>query len=126
MKIEFQRKLDRVLGSIICRLFSLFEAFRPDIPVQAEPRNILVILLSEMGSLVMARPMLDHLKRTYPGASIYALLFERNREFLELLDVIPSQNIITVSVGYNMFFGDRNANPIGDRDNVSLGLKYLF
>jgi ADP-heptose:LPS heptosyltransferase len=40
--------------------------------------------------------MFDHIKKKYPQASIYALCFERNREFLEILDVIPSKNIFAV------------------------------
>jgi len=57
----------------------------------------MVILLSEMGSLVLARPMFDHIKKKYPNASIYVFLFEQNKEVLEILKVLPPENIFTVS-----------------------------
>ncbi len=57
----------------------------------------MVILLSEMGSLVLARPMFDHIKKKYPNASIYVFLFEQNKEVLEILKVLPQENIFTVS-----------------------------
>ena len=60
------------------------------------PRRILVILLSEMGSLVLAHPMFARLKQQYPGASIHALLFAKNREVLDLLGVIPRENVLTL------------------------------
>ena len=49
-----------------------------------------MILLSEMGSLVLAHAMFARLKHKYPGASIHALVFAKNREVLDLLGVIPS------------------------------------
>ncbi len=61
------------------------------------PRRILVILLSEMGSLVLAHGMFERLKHTYPGASIHALVFAKNREVLDLLDIIPPDNVLTIS-----------------------------
>jgi len=71
----------------------LFPPTRPSTP----PRRILVILLSEMGSLVLAHAMFARLKRKYPGASIHALVFAKNREVLDLLGVIPPENVLTVS-----------------------------
>jgi ADP-heptose:LPS heptosyltransferase len=50
-----------------------------------------------MGSLVLARPMFDHIKKKYPNASIYVFLFEQNKEVLEILKVLPPENIFTVS-----------------------------
>jgi ADP-heptose:LPS heptosyltransferase len=97
MKIEFQRAVDRWAGIPICRLLSLVERVRgarkPDFP----PRRILVILLSEMGSLVLAQPMFVRLRERYPTATLHVLLFEKNRQLLDLLGVVPPENVITVS-----------------------------
>lgn len=107
MNISVQRKIDRVAGRVICSLLSLFprKGARPGISTQ--PQRILVILLSEMGSLVLARPMFISLKSRYPGAEIYGLVFERNRECLEILDLIPPTNIFTVN-------GDSVSRLLGD------------
>jgi ADP-heptose:LPS heptosyltransferase len=62
----------------------------------AKPRQILVILLSEMGSLVLAGPMFNYLQEKYPGALLHVLLFEKNIEFLEILDLVPRSRMYTV------------------------------
>lgn len=97
MKIEFQRKTDRIIGVPLCRIFSFFSKRKKNFSSEKKPERILVILLSEMGSLALARPMFDHIKEKYPGSRIYVLLFEQNREFLDVLDIISSENVITIS-----------------------------
>jgi len=99
MKLHFQRNLDRIAGTFICWMFSLFSRRRKDVPAEVNPKNILVILLSEMGSLILACPMFDHIRAKYPSASIYVLLFEQNGEMLEVIDIVPSENIMAVSNG---------------------------
>jgi ADP-heptose:LPS heptosyltransferase len=64
---------------------------------RAAPRRILVILLSEMGSLVLARPMFAQLRQRYPDASLHILLFGKNREVLDLLGVMPPGNVIPIN-----------------------------
>ena len=96
MNIKFERAVDRFLGVPICALLSLLARLgrkpRPN-PLRG---RLLVILLSEMGSLVLAQPMFLRLKQQYPGASIYALVFGRNREVLDLLDVVPRENVLVL------------------------------
>jgi ADP-heptose:LPS heptosyltransferase len=50
-----------------------------------------------MGSLVLAEPMFARLRTRYPGATIHVLLFARNREVLDLLDVVASANVHTLN-----------------------------
>jgi ADP-heptose:LPS heptosyltransferase len=94
MKIETQRKIDRMAGTWICRMLSLLPVKAP--PELFRPLRILVILLSEMGSLVLARPMFDLIKTKYPTSSVYGLCFEKNREFLEILEVVPPSKILII------------------------------
>lgn len=96
MNIKFQRAVDRYLGVPICAMLSLLDRIRRKATVNTPPRRILVILLSEMGSLVLAHPMFVRLKQQYPGASIYVLQFAKNREVLDLLGVIPAANVLTL------------------------------
>jgi ADP-heptose:LPS heptosyltransferase len=96
MNIALQRKLDRILGTFVCRLFSPFHRKRNITPAGTKVERILVILLSEMGSLVLAYPMFAYLKRRFPNASMHVLLFKRNKEILEILNVVPQQNILTL------------------------------
>jgi len=49
-----------------------------------------------MGSLVLAKPMFDRLRKNYPEAAVHLLVFERNRTVLELLDLVPESHIVTI------------------------------
>ncbi len=98
MNLKFQRAADRLIGIPLCGLLSLWHRLfgRRD-AVLGQPRRILVILLSEMGSLVLAEPMFAKLKRKYPQASIHVLLFAKNREVLDLLRVVEPSDVLTLS-----------------------------
>lgn len=99
MNINFQRAVDRYAGVPICALLSLVNRVLRNDPDGTPPQNILVILLSEMGSLVLAHPMFMRLKQQYPEADIHVLMFAKNREVLDLLGVVPSGNILTLDDG---------------------------
>ena len=96
MNIKFQRAVDRYAGVPICALLSLVNRVVSNEPDGAAPKNILVILLSEMGSLVLAHPMFMRLKQQYPEAQIHVLMFAKNREVLDLLGVVPRENVLTL------------------------------
>ena len=49
-----------------------------------------------MGSLVLAYPMMKYLKEHYPNVELVALVFEKNQEVLELLDITERKNIFTI------------------------------
>jgi hypothetical protein len=68
MNIKFQRAVDRYAGVPICAMFSLVNRIVSNEPDGTPPKNIMVILLSEMGSLVLAHPMFMRLKQLYPEA----------------------------------------------------------
>ncbi len=94
MDVGTQRKIDQALGPLICRALSLFAgAGEP----KARPERILIILLSEMGSLVLGTSIFRRIREKYPQVSIHALVFEKNREILDLLGVIPPENVMTLS-----------------------------
>lgn len=94
MNVAFQRKVDRFVGVPICWVLSLLSLFDRKEP--SRTRKILIVLLSEMGALVLARPMLARLKEDYPEAELHALVFRQNKEVLDLLDMVPESNILTL------------------------------
>ena len=100
MNINLQRFIDRWAGIPLCALVSGFDAlrrrFRPAPATEPAPRAIVVILLSEMGSLVLANDMFARLKARYPDAPLHALLFRKNREILDLMQVMDPANLHTV------------------------------
>ncbi len=97
MKIQTQRRIDYYVGTIICRIFSAYYSLFKKQPRLSDPKRILIILLSEMGALVLGYPMFQRLKEKYPGASLHILLFEKNREVVELLGIISPENIIAIN-----------------------------
>lgn len=96
MNIETQRFIDRHVGSVICRIISVYHRLFKKESDAVEVKKMLVILLSEMGALVLAHPMFQQLRKKYPGAELYVMLFEKNREVVELLQIVPPENIITI------------------------------
>ena len=91
MNLKTQRFVDRWVGQLLCRAVSawvwLTAPFTPAPQLAANPRNILVILLSEMGSIVLAGPMFAELRKRYPGARIHMLQLRKNQEVSRLLQL---------------------------------------
>ena len=107
MKIEFQRKVDRIAGSLLCRILSLIPRGRGRPPVEFQPKRILIILPSEMGSLILARSMFEKLQAKYPQSSLYVLVFKQNKEVLDILRMIPEERILTIRNGsFGVFVKD--------------------
>jgi lipopolysaccharide heptosyltransferase II len=95
MHIDTQRTIDKLVGIPTCALLSTLDRFRPRRPLET-PRAILVVLLSEAGSMVCAQPMLRALKATYPSATLHVMVCARNRTFVELLGLVEPERIVTV------------------------------
>ncbi len=76
---------------------SVFPSARDEANDAPPPRRILVILLSEMGSLVLAQPMFLRIRERFPEATLYALVFRKNKEVLDLLELIPEANVFTLA-----------------------------
>ncbi|MGB8518399.1 MAG: glycosyltransferase family 9 protein [Gallionella sp.] len=96
MDINKQRAIDRYVGVPVCWLLSGVNRIISNEPDGIPPKKILIILLSEMGSLVLAQPMFMRLKEQYPDATLHMLMFAKNREVLDLMEVMPRENVITL------------------------------
>jgi len=100
VNIDLQRFIDRWAGIPLCAAVSgvdaLMRRWRPKAVNGKPPRAIVVILLSEMGSLVLAHDMFARLKARYPDAPLHALLFRKNREILDLMQVMAPANVHTL------------------------------
>lgn len=99
MHVDTLRVLDRVIGIPLCWLFTLFRRLARAItgkPSLHRPQKILFIKLSEMGSTVLAYPAFAEIKRRRPDAELFFLVFKNNAAIVEILDLMPSGNILTV------------------------------
>ena len=95
MELQTQRFIDRWVGQLLCSAVSAWVSFTGLFGAPAQlssaPKNILVILLSEMGSIVLAGPMFAQLRRQYPGAAIHLLQLKKNQEVSKLLQLTDAQ-----------------------------------
>jgi ADP-heptose:LPS heptosyltransferase len=102
MDVRLQKSIDRWVGIPLCAALSAWHAmvglWRGRMP-SPPPRRILVILLSEMGSLVLAEPMFRRLRERHPAAEVHMMCFARNRQLLDLLRVVRPEHVITIRDG---------------------------
>lgn len=100
MKLQTQRQIDRWLGQVLCGVVSawvqLTRLWRKPAVVPQDARQILVILLSEMGSIVLAGPMFAALRQRYPNASIHILQLKKNQEVTRLLSLTEAANMHSI------------------------------
>jgi ADP-heptose:LPS heptosyltransferase len=96
MRINRQRWLDRVFGPPLCWLLTFFHRLTGLDDRPREVRRILIVLLSEMGALVLTCPMFDRLREQYPSATLHVLCLQQNRAALDVLDIVPENQVIVV------------------------------
>lgn len=89
MNINTQRLVDRYAGQMLCAALSLLASFKPrETESQAQkckPKAIAILMLSEMGSMVLAQPMIGYLKERYPAADLHVVQLGKNQEIVRLL-----------------------------------------
>jgi ADP-heptose:LPS heptosyltransferase len=94
MNINTQRRIDAWVGPWLCGLVSLWHQwFGRPADTAAPIQRVLVIMLSEMGSMVLAGPMFQHLRERHPGADIHILQLRRNQSVARLLGLVPETHL---------------------------------
>lgn len=93
------RIADRWLGIPACAVLTLwrrlFDRRRPAGPV----RKILFLKLVEQGATVLAYPALEAAVRKVGRENVFFMVLAENRPILDLLDVVPPENVIAVPTG---------------------------
>jgi ADP-heptose:LPS heptosyltransferase len=104
MNAKALQRVDRWFGVPLCRaltlvrgIIGLFPRFN-DSTVQRPPRRVLIVKLAEQGSTVLAYPALRRAVETFGRENVFFIAFEDNRFILDVLGVIPKENVVTVSV----------------------------
>ena len=112
MKLDLIRAIDKWVGipacfavSVVHGILDRFWSARSGAPPRkAAPKRFLLLELSEMGSTVLAYPAMKYVKARYPGAELYFLIFAQNRFSVDMLDVIPQNRVLTISVDSPLAF----------------------
>lgn len=98
MRIALARILDYVFGIPICFVLSIVYFVRKLFPKRkCAYKKFLIVQLSEMGTAILAYPALKYIKKKYPQAQLFYMIFEKNRASVDMLGEIPSENVITIS-----------------------------
>ncbi len=101
MNISHLRFVDKNLGRPLCFLLTLhrrfFDLFRKVDIENKKVDKILFIKLIEQGATVLAYPALKKAVDMVGKENVYFMVFKENRFILDILDVVPSSNVISIN-----------------------------
>lgn len=100
MNVKALQRADRWVGVPLCWCLTAFRAvFSGRAQRGAQPvRRLLVVKLAEQGSTVLAYAALRRAVEIVGRENVYFVAFQDNRFILDALEVIPKENVVTVSV----------------------------
>ena len=103
MQINTQRWIDKHIGQLLCAALSAWATFKASLgfapkacQAPSDVRHVLVIMLSEMGSVVLAGPMFAQIKARFPHAQLHMLQLAKNRTVSQLLQLAPDERLHTL------------------------------
>ena len=100
MKIRSMRLLDRWVGAPLSAVLTLYrrveDRFRA-MPTEP-PKRILFVKLVEQGATVIAEPALGRAVDMVGRENVFMAVFHQNRFILDVLGVIPEENVITIRI----------------------------
>lgn len=99
MKQETILSVELYLGRPLCALLTLVRRFLDLFASRRDPgppRKILFLKWIEQGATVLAHGALESAVRRVGRENVYFLVFEENRFIVDLLDVIPRENVLVL------------------------------
>src|SRR4029077_3938043 len=98
--ISTLQRTDRWIGAPLCAILTIlrriFESAGPPGPRQVH--KILFIKFAEQGSTVLAYPAIRRATEMVGRENVYFVVFEDNRFILDVMEIIPEKNVITISI----------------------------
>jgi ADP-heptose:LPS heptosyltransferase len=95
-KLQF---IDRWIGMLVCGILSLIRRLS-SLPgtgnVARKPTRILFVKFAEQGSTVLAYHAIRRAIEMVGHENVYFLVFQENRFVLDVMHLIPEQNVVTV------------------------------
>ena len=91
--------IDRWVGVPVCAALSVANKVAgivaPGRPAPAQPEKILFVKFAEQGSTVLAQHAIRRAVALVGSDNVYFLAFQENRFILDLLGLVPEENVIT-------------------------------
>jgi ADP-heptose:LPS heptosyltransferase len=99
MNIPKLQTVDRVAGVPLCFLLTVARRLMPRRlpPGPAKVRNVLFVKLAEQGSTVLAIGAIKRAAEMVGRENVHFIVFEENRFILDLLELVPEKNVITLN-----------------------------
>jgi ADP-heptose:LPS heptosyltransferase len=99
MNVDLVRKIDFWMGIPACWLLTVARfLLRPFNKKSFQsPKKFLFMELSEMGSAILAYPTMQALKKRFPEAELFFLIFQKNRASVDILKTIPPENVLVIN-----------------------------
>jgi ADP-heptose:LPS heptosyltransferase len=99
LSIPKLQTVDRVAGVPLCFFLTALRRIIPGrlAPGPARVRNVLFVKLAEQGSTVLAIPAIKRAAEMVGRDNVYFIVFEENRFILDLLELVPEKNVITLN-----------------------------
>ena len=88
------RKIDYWFGQPICFFLTLFRTSFPT--KESKPKKIVFLKFIEQGATVLAYNAIKRATEITGRENVYFCVFENNGPILDMLNIIPSENIITI------------------------------
>jgi ADP-heptose:LPS heptosyltransferase len=99
MNVAQMRRADRWFGAPVCWLLTQWRRLWRSSASPRPAERILFIKLAEQGSTVLAQSALRSAVERVGRDNVFFLLFAENRPILDLLDLIPPENVIALRSG---------------------------
>jgi ADP-heptose:LPS heptosyltransferase len=102
MNVASMRRIDRWVGVPVCALLTLMRRV-DDLLLRRRPTTtpgkIAAIKLAEQGATVLAYPALVDARDRVGADNLYFVVFAQNRFIVDLLDIVPTDNVISIRTG---------------------------
>lgn len=102
MHADRMRQIDFWVGIPLCFVLTVIGRLAAAVgltrPLPAEPANVLLIELAEMGSTVLAAPAMARLKARHPHCRLFFLLFSHVAPSVRVLGLVPDDHVFTIDV----------------------------
>jgi len=100
MNPDTVRIIDKYIGQPLCFILTIHRHFLELFSLRKHPipriRKILFIKLVEQGATVLAYTAMQEAIERYGRQNVFFCVFEENRAILDVMDIVPSENIFAV------------------------------
>ena len=99
VRISALQLADRWIGIPLCAVLTFVKLLlEPRIRAfHGQVRRILFIKFAEQGSTVLAYPAIQRAVKMVGRENVYFVVFEENRFVLDVMEIVPEENVITVA-----------------------------